>query len=83
MSKRLAIYVEDDIPDKLLELVDSPRKQGEFISGLVRSVWENQQVGHGATLDSLRLQLIGLIAEVQELKGRTVALEGRMVRKPG
>ena len=58
MTKRLAIYVEDDIPDKLLELADGPRKQGEFISSLVRSVWENQQVGHSATLDTLRLQIM-------------------------
>ena len=77
MTKRLAIYVEDDIPDKLLELADGPRKQGEFISSLVRSVWENQQVGHGATLDTLRLQIVGLIAELQELKGRIVVVEGK------
>jgi hypothetical protein len=78
MTKRLAIYVEDDIPDKLLELAHGPRKQGEFISTLVRSVWDNQQVGHGATLDSLRLQMVGLIAEIQELKGRIVAVEGKI-----
>ena len=48
MTKRLAIYVEDDIPDLLLELVDGPRKQGEFISNLVRATWENQHVSRGA-----------------------------------
>jgi hypothetical protein len=77
MTKRLAIYVEDDIPDMLLELAEGPRKQGEFISGLVRSVWQNQQVGHSATLDSLRLQMVGLIAEIHELKGRLVVVEGQ------
>ena len=80
MTKRLAIYVEDDIPDLLLELVDGPRKQGEFISNLVRAVWENQQVNRGATLDSLRLQVLGLIAELQELKGRVITVEGKVTR---
>jgi hypothetical protein len=80
MTKRLAVYVEDDIPDLLLELVDGPRKQGEFLSNLVRSVWENQHIGRGATLDSLRLQMIGLSAELQELKGRMAALEGKAIR---
>jgi hypothetical protein len=80
MTKRLAIYVEDDIPDLLLELVDGPRKQGEFISNLVRATWENQHVSRGATLDGLRLQMIGLIAELQELKGRVITIEGKVTR---
>lgn len=54
MAKRLAIYVEDDIPDMLLEPAEGTRKQGKFVSGLARSVWQNQQVGHSATRDSLR-----------------------------
>ena len=39
MSKRLAVFVDDDIPDKLLALADGPRKQGDFLSVLVRSAW--------------------------------------------
>jgi hypothetical protein len=80
MSKRLAVFVDDDIPDKLLELVDGPRKQGDFLSTLVRSAWENQQVSRGATLDSLRLQMVGLIAELHEVKGRVAAMEGKISR---
>jgi hypothetical protein len=46
VTKRLAIYVEDDIPDLLLELVDGPRKQGEFVSNLVRALYDaHAQVG--------------------------------------
>jgi hypothetical protein len=80
MSKRLAVFVDDDIPDKLLALADGPRKQGDFLSVLVRSAWEHQQVSRGATLDSLRLQMVGVIAELQELKGRIAAIEGKVSR---
>jgi hypothetical protein len=80
MAKRLAIYVEDDIPDKLLALADGPRKQGEFISHFVRSVWENQQVSRTASLDSLRLQLVGVIAELHELKSRMATMEDKVNR---
>jgi predicted transcriptional regulator len=80
MSTRLTIHVDDDIPTKLLELANGQRKQGDFISNLVRAAWSNQSVAPGATLDGLRLQVIGLIAELQELKGRMAALEGKISR---
>jgi hypothetical protein len=63
-----------------LSIVDGPRKQGEFVSNLVRAVWENQHVSRGATLDSLRLQMVGLIAELQELKGRVLTVESKVTR---
>jgi hypothetical protein len=47
----------------------------------VRSAWENQQVSRGATLASLRLQMVGLIAELQEVKGRVAAARGKSVER--
>ncbi|MBV7333474.1 hypothetical protein KFU94_38265 [Chloroflexi bacterium TSY] len=70
MSKRISVYVDEDIPGKLLDLVDGPRKQGEYISNLVRTAWENRQVSRGTTIEGLRFQVVGLMAEVQDLRSR-------------
>lgn len=75
MTKRLSVFVDDDIPDMLLALAEGQRKQGEFLSNVIRSIWENGQRGEQATVEGLRFQMLGVIAEVHELKRRLVELE--------
>ena len=42
MPKRLTITLEDDAAELLPRLAASPRKQGEFLSRLVRNAAEQQ-----------------------------------------
>jgi len=62
MSERLTIVVDDDVPSLLLELAGSSRKQGEYISTLVRAAYANGGIPAVSDLDTLAMQVQGLIA---------------------
>ncbi len=78
MAKRITISVDNDIPDLLLNLAGSQRKQGEFISSMVRAAHENRQVSTGVTTEGLRMQVVGLTAEMSDLRGRLLEVESRI-----
>lgn len=76
MAARLNLTVEDDIPAKLSELAGGERKRGEFITRLVRQLYEESRTGQtGADLEGLRLQVLGLAGQVRSLEGRIIKLE--------
>jgi hypothetical protein len=76
---KVSFNVPPDVADKLRELAGSPRKQGEYLTGLIRGVYEVQQAGEegagaGQDLD-LRFALSGLAAKVVQVEGRLAAVE--------
>jgi len=76
VAARLNLTVEDDIPAKLSELAGGERKRGEFITRLVRQLYEESRTGQtGADLEGLRLQVLGLAGQVRSLEGRIIKLE--------
>ena len=76
MIARLNLTVADDIPDKLTALAGGERKRGQFITDLVRAVYEGKDYTHeGMDVEALRLQVMGLAGEVRTLQGRLVQVE--------
>lgn len=70
--KRLTINLDADAADLLPVLAGSPRKQGEFLSNLIRAASAGQgilqQATPGAEVESLRLQVLGLASELRSLR---------------
>jgi len=70
MAKRMNIALDDDAADLLLTLAGSPRKQGEYLSGLIRDRNAQQQAGSTDVLappTDPRARLAALIAEAAPL----------------
>lgn len=78
MNKRITISMDEDAAERLLELAGSQRKQGDYIAKVVNSMYENRQAG-GMNLatEDLRLKMLGLAAELSEMRGRVTLLEQR------
>lgn len=80
MGERLTVVLEDGISELLIELAGSSRRQGEYLSGLIRAAWENEQAGLAGDMDreGLRLQVLGLAGQVKMLEGRLLRVEGQL-----
>ncbi len=72
--------LDDGISDQLIELAGSSRRQGEYLSGLIRAAWENEQAGMAGDMDreGLRLQVLGLAGQMKMLEGRLLRIEGQL-----
>jgi hypothetical protein len=68
-QKEVKLTLDADAADLLLELAGSPRKQGEYVSKLVRQAAHgtplSQSAGSRLDVESLRLQMLGLSSELQ------------------
>lgn len=85
MTRRITISMDPTAADRLLELAGSSRKQGEYLEKVVNSLWENQLAGgSNLVVEDLRLRMVGLMAELNELRGRLVVVEAKVYgSKPG
>lgn len=77
MGERLTIVLDDGMSELLLKLAGSSRKQGEYLSGLIRAAYEGSKSIGGDDLDreALRLQVMGLTGQVKMLEGRLLIVE--------
>lgn len=76
MNQRITISMDTTAAERLLELAGSSRKQGEYIAKVVNSIYENQLAGgSNLVVEDLRLRILGLMAELSEVRGRLAALE--------
>jgi hypothetical protein len=87
MSQRLTVIVDDDIPAMLLELAGSSRKQGDYISQLVRAAHASRDVVGpeqvaALTTESLRLMVLGLAGRLQSMEGRLLRVEAALGQRP-
>ena len=83
MGERLTVVVEDGVSGLLVQLAGSSRRQGEYLSGLIRAAWENEQAGLAGQAgdmdrEALRLQVLGLAGQVKMLEGRLLRIEGQL-----
>lgn len=79
MNQRITISIDSTSAARLLELAGSSRKQGEYVEKMVNSLWENQQAGgSNLMMEDLRLRMLGLMAELNEVRGRVTVLEGKV-----
>lgn len=82
MATRVTMSLDDEAAARLLELAGSPRKQGEFVSRLIHSVYENRETGGEGIMasETLKLQLTGVVAELNLMRTRLAALEQMRVQ---
>ncbi len=80
LTERLTISVEDGIGAMLIELAGGSRRQGEYITRLVRAAWEMEQAGKiaGVELEGVRLQVAGLSGKVTTIDGRLLSVEAQV-----
>jgi hypothetical protein len=71
-KERLNLSVDEGIGDLLSKLAGGERKRGDYLSNLLRSIDEGEDVT-GLDVESLRLM-------VQGLGGRLKSLEGELMR---
>lgn len=69
MAKRLMTVLDDDAAELLIELAGSPRKQGEFLSALIRSEAQRRRA------ESLPTEVDALRRDLSALERRIAALE--------
>ena len=75
-TMRINLVVGADIPDKLTALAGGERKRGDYITGLIRSVYAGElEVTAGADLEQLRLTLTGLAAKQMGIDSRLHTVE--------
>lgn len=79
MTTRLNLSVADDIPEKLTTLAGGDRKRGQFLTNLIRSLYDAQTTTQeGMDTEALRLQVLGLAGQVRALESRTMQIERTM-----
>jgi hypothetical protein len=83
MAQRITIMLDDDAAGMLPRLAGSSRKQGEYLSGLIRAAAANAEHPPAADLDGLRLQVSLLAGQVAGLAGRLSALESQLDHRAG
>ncbi len=76
MTTRLNLSVADDIPEKLAALAGGERKRGQFLTNLIRSLYDAQATTQeGMDIEALRLQVLGLAGQVKALEARLAQVE--------
>ena len=77
VGERITVVLDDGVSELLLKLAGSSRRQGEYLSGLIRAAWEYESAGSNAELDreALRLQVMGLAGQMKALDGRLLQVE--------
>lgn len=76
---RINLLVGEDVPGKLSQLAGGERKRGEYLTQLVRAIYEGeQQTRAGSDLEQLRLAFQGLAGRQKELEGRLLQTERQL-----
>ena len=76
MTTRLNLSVADDIPEKLTALAGGDRKRGQFLTNLIRSLYDAQATTQEVmNTEPLRLQVLGLAGQVKALESRLMQVE--------
>lgn len=81
MSERLTVVLDDGVSEMLIKLAGGSRKQGEYLSRVIKSLYAGElEVHEGAELEQMRLALAGLAGKVKELEGRLLQIEKQAQR---
>jgi len=76
VSERLTVVLEDGVSEMLVKLAGGPRKQGEYLSRVIKSLYAGElEVHEGAELEQIRLSLAGVAAKLKEHEARLLQLE--------
>ena len=81
MGERLTIVLEDGASEMLLKLAGGSRKQGEYLSRVIKSLYAGElEVHEGAELEQIRLALAGIAGKLKEMDGRLLQVEKAVQR---
>lgn len=76
MGERLTVVLEDGVSEMLVKLAGGSRKQGEYLSRVIKSLYAGElEVHEGAELEQMRLALAGMAGKLKEIEGRLLQLE--------
>ena len=76
MSERLTVVLDDGVSEQLVKLAGGSRKQGEYLSRVIRALYAGELEAHeGAELEQMRLALSGLAGKLKEVEGRLLQVE--------
>lgn len=76
MSERITVVLENGVSAMLLKLAGSSRKQGEYLSRVIKALYAGEvEMKAGNDLEALRLGFAGMLGKQKELEGRVMQLE--------
>jgi hypothetical protein len=76
VGERLTIVLEDGVSEMLLKLAGGSRKQGEYLSKVIKSLYAGSLDMHeGGELEQIRLTMAGIAAKLKEHDARLLQLE--------
>lgn len=75
MAERLNLMIDDGIGAMLTELSGGERKRGQWISDMVRVMYEQQQHAMLSDLEAIRYSFAGLAGTMKTLEGRLMNVE--------
>lgn len=78
MVERLNLTVDDGIGDMLTTLAEGERKRGQWLSTLVRSMYDQRKQIATNDLDEIRMGFTGLVGTTRMLENRVAQLERQL-----
>lgn len=73
----MTITVPSDIPALFAEIAGGERKKGEWLTSTLRSIKSGQSVPGANDIDTLQLQIVGLLAKVNALETKVNGLQAQ------
>jgi hypothetical protein len=75
MVERLNLTVDDGVSQMLTELAEGERKRGQWLTNLVRSMYEQKQQIAVSDFEQVKVGFTGLVATSNALESRVARLE--------
>ena len=78
---RLTVSVDEEVKEMLLDLAEGERKQGEYVTDLIRNAYNNRQMGIShLDLEMLKLTLEGMASRLRQQEARLLVLEQQVAQ---
>lgn len=78
MVERLNLTVDDGIGDMLTELAEGERKRGQWLSTLVRSMYDQRRQLAVSDIEQIKMGFTGLVGTTRMLENRVTQLERQL-----
>lgn len=78
MVERLNLTVDDGIGDMLTELAEGERKRGQWLSTLVRSMYDQRRQLAVSDIEQVKMGFAGLVGTTRMLETRVAQLERQL-----
>lgn len=76
--QKVTLVIEDGVSEMLTELAGSERKRGAWVSQVVKSIHEKREQVQAGDVDTLKLDVLGLIAQDKMLDARLSRVEHQL-----